>query len=247
VDSDVPWWLAVIAPTQIDENQAVVRVSAPPPIPVKALESEMVPVVRPRQAEVATARLREAEMAGAKAREAEMAAIRVREAEIVAARQREAEMAAEQARAEQARVEQSRMAQIRAGQARTDEARTAQAEEDFHPGATRLSGLRNVLFSLGLNNLNKTRESEGQPEQALPPREAVAQPVEYHRTFVPYTEPGAGASSKVVTTTPEFLPPQQESKGRRSDSEGVNRRDRRDSYDDVEILPSWRGQYKRKD
>ena len=222
VDSEVPWWLSDTAANQIATTQAVVRTSAPPPTPAKALEAEIAPELRPRQAEVATARLREAEMAAA----------RVREAEIAAARQREAEMLAEQARTAQARTEQMR---------------TGPAEEDSHPGATRLSGLRNVLFSLGLNNLNKTRESEGQQEQPLPPREAVAQPVEYHRTFVPYTEPAVGASSKVVTTTPEFLPPQQESKGRRSDSEAVTRRDRRDSYDDVEILPSWRGQYKRKD
>jgi hypothetical protein len=27
---------------------------------------------------------------------------------------------------------------------------------------------------------------------------------------------------------------------------GTSRRDRRETYDDVEILPSWRGQYKRR-
>ena len=196
-----------------------------------------VPAVVSPPAPPAAAKAWEAEMETARPRQTEVATARLREPEIAAARAREAEIAAEQARTEQARAEQIRMEQLR----------TAQAEEDSHPGATRLSGLRNVLFSLGLNNLNKTREGEVQYEQPLPPREPVAQPVEYHRTFVPYTEPAAGESSKLVTTTPEFLPPQHEHKGRRQDGEGATRRDRRDSYDDVEILPSWRGQYKRKD
>lgn len=215
-DSEVPWWLSETAVTKPG-------VPAPdaPAVPVKARQAEIAPIVPPRarEAEIATARLREAELAAARQREVELAAARQREAEIASARRREAEIAAA-------------------------EARQAQAEEDAHLGATRLSGLRNVLFSLGLNNLNKTRESEGQFVQPLPPREAVAQPaaqpVEYHRTFVPYTEPVAGEKSRLVTATPEFLPPQLEPKT-------AARRDRRDAYDEVEILPSWRGQYRRKD
>jgi hypothetical protein len=210
-------------------REAEIAVTSAPEVEIAAASA--------REAEIAAARAREAEIAAAVAREAEMAAAREREAEMSAARQREAEMLTEQVRAEQARAEQ----------ARAEQARTAQAEADSHPGATRLSGLRNVLFSLGINNLHKAKESEGQHDQPLPLRVAEVQPVVYHRTFVPYTESVAGAPSTVVTTAPEFLPPQAAPKGRQSDSDGAARRDRRDAYDEVEILPSWRGQYKRKD
>lgn len=62
-------------------------------------------------------------------------------------------------------------------------------------------------------------------------------------TVVPLA-PSRG-STRQVTTTPEFLPPR---KTWLSRFEGdVNRRERRDTVDDVAILPSWRGQYRRKD
>jgi succinoglycan biosynthesis transport protein ExoP len=68
-----------------------------------------------------------------------------------------------------------------------------------------------------------------------------AQPV--HASAVP---PAAGrGSTPQVTTAPEFLPPRKTWLSR-FDSDG-DRRERRDTVDDVEILPSWRGQYRRKD
>lgn len=169
---------------------------------------------RQRQAEVAAARMQEAEEAAIRARDEEIAAARRLEAELLAARQREAAMAAEQMR------------------------RTHYAVETAQGGETRLSGLRNVLFSVGLNNLNRTREADFPQGQSVPPYPSEA-PAIYPETFVPYAEPVASEVARVVTTTPEFLPPSNESARK-------VRIDRRDSYDEVEILPSWRGQYRRK-
>jgi hypothetical protein len=53
-----------------------------------------------------------------------------------------------------------------------------------------------------------------------------------------------------VTAPPEFLPPKSVVEKRETEhsraNNGTSRRDRREPYDDVEILPSWRGQYKKK-
>lgn len=62
-------------------------------------------------------------------------------------------------------------------------------------------------------------------------------------TVVPLA-PSTG-STRRVTTTPEFLPPRKTRTSRLE--EEATRRDRRDTFDDVSILPSWRGQYRRKD
>jgi hypothetical protein len=55
------------------------------------------------------------------------------------------------------------------------------------------------------------------------------------------------ASPKLVTATPEFLPPRPtvEEAENSKPSRFKNRRDRADDFDDVQILPSWRGQYRK--
>lgn len=72
---------------------------------------------------------------------------------------------------------------------------------------------------------------------------------------VPCPEPVAAALNvpapsaeelREVTAVPEFLPP----KLKRQaiwEAEAAARRERRDTVDDLAVLPSWRGQYRRKD
>jgi len=53
----------------------------------------------------------------------------------------------------------------------------------------------------------------------------------------------------MVTASPEFLPPKADVlvPARESKPSSKNdRRDRRETFDDVEVLPSWRGQYKKR-
>ena len=208
-EGEAPWWLAETAAAFQHESPT----TAAPQVPEKAREPQMAQA-RQRQAEVAAARMQEAEEVAIRAREEEIVAARRLEAELLAARQREAAMAAEQMR------------------------RTHYAMEAAQSGETRLSGLRNVLFSVGLNNLNRTRETDYPQESGLashPSEVATAIP----ETYVPYAVPAATGVTHTVTTAPEFLPPSDESARK-------VRIDRRDSYDEVEILPSWRGQYRRK-
>jgi succinoglycan biosynthesis transport protein ExoP len=55
----------------------------------------------------------------------------------------------------------------------------------------------------------------------------------------------SNGSTRQVTTTPEFLPPRKTRPSRFEPQS--NRRERHEEWDDVAILPSWRGQYRRKD
>jgi hypothetical protein len=77
------------------------------------------------------------------------------------------------------------------------------------------------------------------------------------RAFAPAPAPvsssrssASDASPTLVTAPPEILPPEQAAEKTDKKSSWANkikaRRDRRDAFDDVEILPSWRGQYKKK-
>jgi Mrp family chromosome partitioning ATPase len=134
------------------------------------------------------------------------------------------------------------------------------AEEDTSLiSESRLSGLRDVLFSLGLNNLNKSHEAELHEEAAIPipvpVREREPERPYYGQAFVPYPEPEqetVRATPTHVIAAPEFLPPRETigAQGKRrswEESSVTARRDRRDTVDEVTILPSWRGQYRKKD
>jgi len=54
-----------------------------------------------------------------------------------------------------------------------------------------------------------------------------------------------------VIAEPEFLPPKSVvvmiDKDREQLDDNSVRRDRREAYDDLQILPSWRGQYRKRD
>ena len=58
-------------------------------------------------------------------------------------------------------------------------------------------------------------------------------------------EERARRATPLVMAVPEYLPPKaQEAK---HEEETTNHSDRRDTWDDLAILPSWRGQYRRKE
>ncbi len=148
----------------------------------------------------------------------------------------------------------------------------AAAEETARVTPSRLSGLRGLFLALGLNEeKHSTPETSEtgtapapQPERAVavgeltpvpgpPQQSALAQtptePAVPAQTFVPVPEPvplfattpGNGSrkdSMRRVKAEPEFLPPQPLKPAYR---------DRSEAFNDVQILPSWRGQYKTKD
>jgi len=120
---------------------------------------------------------------------------------------------------------------------------------------SRLSGLRSLLFVLGVKEGHRgeepaertTAERHG-PERPGPERPNVERTIS--QTLAGPTASNAqGASPRLVTAPPEVLPPRpvvidfvkvDEPKG-----ESSTRQDRRASFDGIEILPSKRGQYKK--
>jgi len=140
-------------------------------------------------------------------------------------------------------------------------ARTPEPQETQYNAATRMTGLKNLIFTLGQKNMHQSREAGEQPAErpvappvaAPPPQvEPIRQRPAYPRAHAPVPprrEPEIN-SPTLVTAPPEFLPPkpmvERTEKEHTSAGNSTSRRDRRDTYDDVEILPSWRGQYKKK-
>ena len=143
-----------------------------------------------------------------------------------------------------------------------------------HASESRLKGLRGSLFSIGLKNLGKTQHAtlpEGGP--ALP-TESESERTVAADSITPLTEPAATVKSdpiepvteepvavvaaqvetnrasdslSEVTALPEFLPPKEfvpinESEG--TEAASMSRNNRREMFDEVQTLPSRRGQYK---
>jgi hypothetical protein len=123
-------------------------------------------------------------------------------------------------------------------------------EEDFGPPPSRLSGLRNMLVSLGRRSL--IEQEYGADEADTEPRfeRATVRPA-FHEAPTTKKEPAGSASAPVrVTAPPEFLPPQPAAEGEREKeplrpTPPVPRRER-ESPDEIQTLPSWRGQYRKK-
>jgi hypothetical protein len=152
-----------------------------------------------------------------------------------------------------------------AGEGDEETATAVAAEEKAHATPSRLNGLRGLFSALGLKEVGHLAPmaSEAAPVPApqqertvsvqtapapAAPVPAPPEPAVPARTIAPIPEPkpafaaAAGNSSREystrrVTAEPEFLPPKLEE---------PTRRDSRDAFDDVQILPSRRGQYKRK-
>jgi uncharacterized protein involved in exopolysaccharide biosynthesis len=129
-----------------------------------------------------------------------------------------------------------------------------------HEAPTRLSGLKGILFSLGVKNLSPKKDSERNSNGNGNGTHADAAPVDPEQTVAlealaprPEHEPveakkketvARSAVPRWVTAEPEFLPPPvaEAQKGKES-------RWNRGGYDtgpgDIQILPARRGQYKR--
>jgi uncharacterized protein involved in exopolysaccharide biosynthesis/Mrp family chromosome partitioning ATPase len=120
--------------------------------------------------------------------------------------------------------------------------------------ASRFDGLRNLVTVLGLKQTPKTPEPrEPEPKFAKKIDRGAEHPL-FARAFTPAPDPVsasmASAPPRLVTAQPEFLPPKSHVDPADADGSGddrsSNRRDRWSGQDEVGILPSRRGQYKRK-
>ena len=143
------------------------------------------------------------------------------------------------------------------------QARSSAPEGDLREvpySAARLGGLRNLLVSLGLRSLSKDaelREAEtAEPRIARVPDRPAERPV-YAEPLAPLATAAAAqvpATDPVeVVATPEFLPPkpmievtEKEPEMEQARPASPGRKNRRDSSDDIETLPSWRGQYRKR-
>ncbi len=137
----------------------------------------------------------------------------------------------------------------------------AAAEETARATPSRLSSLRGLSFALGPKEEKHSAPEAGETEIAPAPRPERAVAVEDlaplppppeqmvpAQTFVAFPEPEPAVASdsanrsrkdstRRATAEPEFPP---------SKPLDPARRDRSEAFDDVQILPSWRGQYKRR-
>ena len=131
---------------------------------------------------------------------------------------------------------------------------------------SRLSGLRSLLFVLGVKGSPGSSPSSSPGSSAGPedPAEGQAGSVAsigprterpaVDRTHAQDEEDAArisvgGASPRLITAPPEFLPPRPivinvDREGAPA-GESSTRQDRRAPYDNIQILPSRRGQYKK--
>ncbi len=126
------------------------------------------------------------------------------------------------------------------------------ADEMSYNPASRLGGLRNLLVSLGMKSMNKDAEystQESDSELRNPERPVYAEP---YASSIAVNGEAPTADAAIVTATPEFLPPRPlvETTAER-EKEPVRpvapkRAHLRDSTEDVETLPSWRGQYRKR-
>lgn len=136
--------------------------------------------------------------------------------------------------------------------------------EAAHEAPTRLSGLKGILFSLGVKDLSPKKSSEQNGNRSGNGNgigaHADAAPVDPEQTIalealapLPEHEPveakrkettSSSALPRWVTAEPEFLPPPvaETEKGKES---RWNRGSYESSSEDIQILPARRGQYKR--
>ena len=134
--------------------------------------------------------------------------------------------------------------------------------EAAHEAPTRLSGLKGLLFSLGVKDLSPKKDSErnGNGNGNGNGTHAFAAPVDPEQTIalealapLPEPEPVAvkreekasrSALPRWVTAEPEFLPPPVEETNKGKESRW-NLGSYGNSSEDIQILPAKRGQYKR--
>jgi len=120
-----------------------------------------------------------------------------------------------------------------------------------YAAASRLGGLRNLLVSLGRRSLNKDAEFEtGDSHSDLEPRfeRATVRPA-YPDSPQPAEEAPESGTPVRLTAQPEFLPPKpmvevEKEKEAVRPTPTASRRD--GEPDEIQTLPSWRGQYRKK-
>jgi uncharacterized protein involved in exopolysaccharide biosynthesis len=136
----------------------------------------------------------------------------------------------------------------------SEEFREVEPEENASGLATRLSGLRSLFSVLGVKDQPKAAEPAAKEAEVARPFEPANNRTDYTKGMAltpalatPIGSGAVNASPKLVTATPEFLPPRPtvEEAENSKPSRFKNRRDRADDFDDVQILPSWRGQYRK--
>jgi hypothetical protein len=118
---------------------------------------------------------------------------------------------------------------------------------------SRLSSLRNLLYVLGVNNMHSGDELAEQHAAAGTNSDLRTERPTFDRSIQQTAVEAAanmrGASPRLVTAPPEFLPPKplviEFDKGDARTGESSSRQDRRAAADGLEILPSKRGQYKK--
>jgi hypothetical protein len=115
---------------------------------------------------------------------------------------------------------------------------------------TGLSGLRKLLLSPGLKGVSQAGPLAARgAETARPQQETPAQPVP-PRSYTPFPGGPAAEDRSAAAPTQESQSPKASFESEEAEhawADGDNaRRDRRDPVDEVQILPSWRGQYKKK-
>ena len=119
-------------------------------------------------------------------------------------------------------------------------------------GTSRLSGLRSLLFTLGLKESDIETETDEFVDHLSPQSGRVAEHPVLARSPRPAPAPVAssGSSPRFGTAPPEVLPPapigETAGKGNAPAEESTFYGGRDSGYDEVQILPSRRGQYKGK-
>jgi hypothetical protein len=118
-----------------------------------------------------------------------------------------------------------------------------------YPAAPRLGGLRNLLVSLGRRSLINNGELADESDFDLEPRfeRAKVRPAGTDAPLPAADAPGDGAPTR-LTAHAELLPPKPPAEAKK-ENEAVRptppRRENRDG-DEIQTLPSWRGQYRKK-
>jgi uncharacterized protein involved in exopolysaccharide biosynthesis/Mrp family chromosome partitioning ATPase len=135
-----------------------------------------------------------------------------------------------------------------------EDAQDAGQEQTVYQVASRFDGLRNLVTVLGLKQMHETEVPHEPAPKPAPKPYRVDKLSVFERAFVPAPEPVsasvASASPRLVTAQPEFLPPQPivytPAADRRTGRGASDGPDRRAGNDEVRILPSKRGQYKKR-
>ena len=138
--------------------------------------------------------------------------------------------------------------------AAAQKAQEVEVEEGAPRVASRFDGLRDFVTVLGLKSAQK-EQAVTESEPTFPAKaDRAPERTGPTRTITPEPEPvpasRSAASPRLVTAQPEFLPPRTVAESKGSDNSGDNtsskRNDRWAAQDEVGILPSRRGQYKKK-